>query len=233
MRREFHHEIDRLIADLVESGEMTIEMLDRAVTSLVDQDHELADEVIRTDDEVDRRYADIQNRIIRLMALQAPVASDLRLIASMFHVNIHVERMGDYALNVARMGKRSARHAEEPELAAQLREMGDIAMRVGRQALTSYAQRDVVSAEELATLDDGVDELNIAMFRRLVRLASESDEHLEWATHMILVARQVERWGDHAVNIGEATILVVTGDVVELSSNAPGEREQRRTSAGS
>lgn len=221
MRNDFHDEMDRLVDVLLSMGGDVTEMLDRAVRSLVDHDTALADQVIRADDDIDASYADVQNRAVRLMALQAPVASDLRLLASMLHVNIHVERMGDYALNVARMGKLSAEFREAPELTAQLREMATIAMDVGRHAIRSFAQRDVEAARELPAMDDGVDQLNLGIFRRLVQVAASDESRLEWATRMILVSRQIERWGDHAVDIGEATIFAVTGDMVELSSNAP------------
>lgn len=221
MRNHFHSEIDNLVDALVGMGEMVADMLSRGVRSLVRRDLSLADEVMRADDEVDARYVQVQNRIVRTMALQAPVASDLRLLSAMLHVNIHLERMGDYALNVARMAKLSANYRDEPELADQLREMADLAIEVGQEAVASFAQRDLDRAQFLPLLDDSVNQLNIGLFKRLVRLAAQDESHLEWATHMILVARQIERWSDHAVDIGEATIFAITGEMVELSSNTP------------
>lgn len=221
MRNHFHAEIDYLVDALVGMGEIVADMLARGVRSLVRRDLALADEVIRADDDVDARYVEVQNRIVRTLALQAPVASDLRLLSAMLHVNIHLERMGDYALNVARMAKLSADYSDEPELADQLREMAEIAIRVGQEAVASFAQRDLDRAQRLPLLDDSVDQLNIGLFKRLVRLASNDETYLEWATHMILVARQIERWSDHAVDVGEATIFAVTGEMVELSSNTP------------
>lgn len=221
MREDFHTEMDRLVDELVSIGDTVIDMLDESVRSLIEQDVELADTVMYVDDKVDAAYVDVQNRVVRLMALQAPVASDLRLLSSMLHVNIHLERMGDYAVTIARMGKLAAQYRGVAELNAQLREMADIAMQVGRRAITAIAHRDVHVARSLPALDDGVDRLNIGIFRRLVALAAQDESRLEWATHMILVARQLERWSDHAVDIGEATIFAVTGQMVELSSNAP------------
>lgn len=221
MRNDFHVEIDGLIDSMVSMADTSIDMLTRAVHTLETEDQEEADRVIRTDDVVDERYADVHTRAIRLMALQAPVASDLRLISSTLTVNIHLERMADYATNVAKMGKLSVPYAQDPELTRQLREMATIATRVARKSVTAYAHRDVEAAWGLPELDDGVDRLNIGMFHRLVRLAGQDFSHLEWATRMILVARQIERFGDHAVDIGEATIFAVTGEMVELSSNAP------------
>lgn len=221
MRDEFQGEIDALIDVLLRTGDTVIDMLDRALTALVEEDLELAAEVVRADDRVDATYADVQERVVKLMALQAPVASDLRLIATMLRVDIHLERMGDYAVNVARAVRRTSEYRDDPDLARQLREMGDLATEVARSALRAFGQRDVELARRLDDIDDGVDRLNIGVFQRLVRLAATDEERLRWATHMVLVARQIERFGDHAVDIGEATIFAVTGEVVELSSNEP------------
>lgn len=221
MREDFHAEMDRLIDELLSMGDTVIEMLDAAVDSLTAHDAELADRTIRTDRQVDDAYATVQQDAVRLVALQAPVASDLRLISAMQHVNIHVERMGDYAVNIAKMGKLSAGYRDDPELSAQLEEMAGIATEVAREALTAFAHRDIEAAWRLPRIDQGVNRLNIGVFHRLVRSAAEDETLLEWATRMILVSRQIERYGDHAVDIGEATIFAVTGETVELSSNEP------------
>ncbi|MBW3562501.1 MAG: phosphate signaling complex protein PhoU [Actinobacteria bacterium] len=221
MRNDFHAEMDRLIDELLSMGDVVIEMLDDAVTSLIEHDAELADRAIRTDSRVDDSYAMVQQDAVRLVALQAPVASDLRLISAMQHVNIHVERMGDYAVNIAKMGKLSAGFRDDPELSEQLREMAEIAIRVARAALGAFARRDAEAAWGLPEIDEGVNKLNIGVFHRLVRSAANDETLLEWATRMILVSRQIERYGDHAVDIGEATIFAVTGQTVELSSNEP------------
>lgn len=221
MRDDFHAEMDRLIDELLSMGDIVIDMLDEAIESLVTHDADLADRAIRTDSRVDQAYARVQQDAVRLVALQAPVASDLRLISAMQHVNIHVERMGDYAVNIAKMGKLSAGFRDDPDLSEQFREMAAIAIRVARQALTAFAHRDADAAWELPQIDQGVNKLNIGVFHRLVRAAAQDETLLEWATRMILVSRQIERYGDHAVDIGEATIFAVTGDTVELSSNEP------------
>ena len=222
MRNDFQEQLDQLMDGLVGMAEVADRMLDDAMQALADQSEEAADDVIRRDGIVDDAYERIQQGVLRLIALQAPVASDLRLLAAMLHVNIHIERMGDYATSVAKMVKRAAGFRDEPELGSQLVEMGGIARQVGREAIRSFVQRDVEAARRLPALDDGVDQLNIGLFHRLVRLAADDELRLEWATRMIVVARLVERYGDHAVDIGEQTIFAVTGSTVELSSNAPG-----------
>lgn len=224
MRNEFVGQKHDLVDRLVGTAEVADEMLGDAVRALAEQDAELAGEVVRRDNVVDTRYTETQDEIIRVISLQAPVASDTRLLASMLHVNIHLERMGDYATSVAKMARRAEGLKGKDELAAQIAEMAELAQRVGREAIRSYAQRDVELARELPAMDDGVDRLNRGIFERLVQLVAEDESRLEWAGKMILVPRLIERYGDHAVDIGEQTIFAVTGESIELSSNDPSDR---------
>lgn len=224
MRDEYHRQVDALLDILLSHGDVVEEMLGDALKAVAEHDRALADRVIERDNQVDRAYEEAQHGLLRTIALQAPVASDLRLLSAMLHVNIHVERMGDYAVSVAKMAKVAAPLTDDPQLADQLQEMGQIARRVADEGFRSFAHRDVDLAHTAARTDDGVDRLNIGIFRRLVRLAAEDERRVEWATHMILVARLVERWSDHAVDIAEQTIFVVTGSTVELSSNDPADQ---------
>jgi phosphate transport system protein len=216
---EFDAEREALTDALVRSGDAVVEMLDRAMGSLVRREEATATEVITTDDRVDAAFATLQHRIVAAMGLPGLELADHRELAALLHVNIHVERMGDYAVNVARASLRAAAEPRDAELAAQLEELGLLAADVARTAVRAFARRDVAAARRLPELDDRVDRLNVGIFRRLVQLAID-DSRLPWATHMILVARQVERYADHAVDIGEATIFATTGEVVELSSNS-------------
>jgi phosphate transport system protein len=224
VRNEFDGQKRDLIDGLVATSEIADGMLGDAIRALADQDAELAGEVVRRDNQVDTRYVETQEDILRVISLQAPVAGDTRLLASMLHVNIHLERMGDYATSVAKMARLSEGLKGKDDLAAQIAEMAELAQRVGREAVRSYAQRDVELARELPAMDDGVDRLNRGIFQRLVNLVAEDETRLEWASNMILVPRLIERYGDHAVDIGEQTIFAVTGESVELSSNDPRDR---------
>lgn len=223
MRDEFHELMGRLEEQLVGMNETAIEMLGDALSALRRADAAAAAEVIRRDGDVDRRYVEVQNGVFSAIALQAPVASDLRLLSSFVHVNIHVERMADYATSIARLARRSADLAADNELASQLVEMGSHAQRVGQEAMRSFTSRDAELAQRLPELDDAVDTLNRSILHRLVRLAAQDESRLEWVERVMLIPRSIERFGDHAVDIGEQTIFVVTGRMVELSSNAPGE----------
>lgn len=221
MRDAYQQELDALLDTLIEMGDISNEMLEAATNALIANDTELAEATRLRDREVDERYESVSAGVIRVMALQAPVASDLRLVSSMLHVNIHLERLGDYATSIAKAVLLSAELVDDPDIAQQLQEMGAAARQVASAAVRSYARKDVELARRLPEMDDPVDRLNIGLFHRLIRLAAQDELRLEWATHMILVARQLERYADHAVDIGEQTIFAVTGELVELSSNAP------------
>ncbi len=223
MRNEFVEQKDRLVDGLVGTGEIVDEMLGSAIRSLADHDAALAARVVARDNEVDQRYVDTQNDILRVIALQAPVAGDVRLLSSMLHVNIHLERMGDYATTIAKRAQHAEPLKSDSALTEQMLEMVELAQRVGREAMKSYAQKDLALARRLPELDDGVDRLNKGIFRRLIELATQDPSRLEWATSIMLVPRHVERYGDHAVDIGEQTIYAITGSTVELSSNDPDE----------
>lgn len=221
MRNEFVEQKADLVDRLVAMAEIADEMLGTAIKALATHDADLAAEVVERDNDVDDRYVGVQEEILRVIALQAPVAGDVRLLGSMLHVNIHVERMGDYATTVAKRAQQAEPLKSDDALTDQLLEMVELAQRVGREAIRSYAQKDVELARTLPGLDDGVDRLNRGVFRRLVELATQDASRLEWATSIMLVPRHIERYGDHAVDIGEQTIYAVTGSTVELSSNDP------------
>lgn len=221
MRDAFQADIDELLEQLVATAAHCDRMLEGALHALITPGSPGAAEIVARDNDIDRAYQQIQHDVLSLFALQAPVASDLRLLAAMLHANIHVERLGDYAAHVAKMARVVSHLDDEPELASRLEEMGIAACHVSRAALRSLTDRDVDLARRLPDLDDRVDRLNLEIFRRLVQLAGRDEDRLEWATHMIVVARSLERYGDHAVDIGEQTIYAVTGETVELSSNDP------------
>ena len=221
MRTEFHAQLDQLEEQLVEMAEIADEMLAEAIEALADRDPDRARAVVRRDGQVDDLYEEVQHGALRAIALQAPVASDLRLIAAILHVDIHLERMGDYATSIARMVKRSAELRDDPALRGQLQEMGEHARVVGQEAIRAFTTRDAELARRLPELDDRVDKLNHGIFHRLIELVAEDRSRMEWAENVMILPRAIERFGDHAVDIGEQAIFVVTGETIELSSNAP------------
>jgi phosphate transport system protein len=198
-RQHFQEELKRLEDSALGGIDMVLEQLDRVLEALEHQDIELAQIVILDDDRLDGRYLEVHQGILTLLARQAPVAGDLRLVAALLHLIKHVERMGDQCVTIAKLIPLSG---HEPPVRA---EMLDRILRMGRAARSEVVQtRAAFSARDVALAED------------LVR------QDREWAMHMTMVARALERVGDNAVDIGEVTAFVVSGLFREFSdSSAP------------
>jgi phosphate transport system protein len=197
--------------------DLVVAALDRATEALETRDVELAELVIADDDRIDGRYLEVHQGILSLLALQAPVAGDLRIVAALLHVIRHVERMGDQCVNIAKLVPLDGH--EPPvlgEISARITEMCRLARSQVLQAKQAFALRDAALAEDLARQDDALDRLNREIFQLALEGGTNIDAR-EWAMHMILVARYIERIGDHAVDIGEQTAFVVTGLFREFS----------------
>jgi phosphate transport system protein len=183
---------------------------------LIHQDDELAERVIAGDDSLDATYVDIEARILDLLARQTPVASDLRLVSAILHMNLHLERVGDMAVNIAKISKATRSLPTSETVVSHLQEMGALVGVMLRTAMEAFARRDVALAEQLDELDEPVDRLNRNMYREVAALASDP-QALEWGIHMNVVARQLERVGDHAVDIGEQVVFLLTGEFREFT----------------
>jgi phosphate transport system protein len=208
--------LDRLEAQLQEEGQRVVSAIRGAVRALGERDVELADEVIAFDDEVDGLFLDIQQGIQSLLALQTPVARDLRLLLAMLHVNLLLERTGDGCVTIAKLSKLVHDSDPDPALLAVLVEMGERAEDMVRVALDSFAQRDLAGAESLVERDDLIDRANRRFVERLVDLMAEP-ELREWGLRMVVAARTIERIGDRAVDIGEQTAYLLTAQFREFS----------------
>lgn len=208
--------LDRLEAQLQEEGQRVISAVQGAVRALGEQDVELADEVIAFDDEIDRLFLEVQTGIQNLLALQTPVARDLRLLLAMLHINLLLERSADGCVTIAKLTKLVADSGPDPALNDVLVEMGDRAEEMVRVALDSFASRDLPGAESLVELDDLIDRANRRFVERLVDLMAEP-ELREWGLRMVVAARTIERIGDRAVDIGEQTAYLLTAEFREFS----------------
>ena len=185
--------------------------LDRALETIQNQDVELASMVIADDDRIDGRYLEVHQGILSLLALQAPVAGDLRVVAALLHVIKHVERMGDQCVNMAKLVPLAGHQPPaDPQMLELIQRMGDQARRQVVQCGQAFERRDVEMAEDLVRQDDEIDRLNREVFHTALELGDDADRR-EWAMHMMLVGRCIERIGDNAVDIGEQTAFVVTG----------------------
>jgi phosphate transport system protein len=216
MRLTFQDELDQLGASLQEEGDLVLRSLRGALNALSRQDGELADEVIVFDDEVDARHHAIELAIEALLARQTPVAGDLRLVLAMLHVNLHLERMADYCVTVAKLVKLTDGLAGEPRLLDALDDMGTRAEEMTRVAMGSFAARDLAGAESLVELDELIDRANRRAVGEVVELGTDAARR-EWGLRMLVVSRCLERIGDHAVDIGEQTAYLVTGEHREFT----------------
>jgi len=210
-RRHFQDELAKLETQALGGLDLVAEALDRALETVAHRDIELASMVVADDDRVDGRYLEVHQGILSLLALQAPVAGDLRLVAALLHVIKHVERMGDQCVNMAKLVPLAGHEPpDDGEMLANIARMGELAGSLVVQAKQSFERRDAALAQDLVRQDDEIDQLNRRCFARALDIGDDPDTR-EWAMHMILVARCLERVGDNAVDIGEQTAFVVTG----------------------
>jgi phosphate transport system protein len=216
LRATFQDELDQIEKLLQEEGALVLRSLRGAINAVSDQDSELADEVIAFDDEIDGRYVQIEEGIQELLARQTPVAGDLRLVLAMLHINLHLERMADYCVTIAKLTKLSPDVDPNPRLLEGFEEMGSRAEEMIRVALDSFERRDLAGAESLVDLDELIDRANRRVVEHLLALGAEP-EMREYGLRMVLVSRALERIGDHAVDIGEQTAYLLTAEFREFT----------------
>jgi phosphate transport system protein len=225
VRRQFHAEIDAVEEAVQQTAAKARSLLAKALQTLVDDDVASCEEVIKGDDEIDKLYLDVERRILNLFALQTPVASDLRLLAVLLHVNLHLERIGDQAVNLAKIAKASSGLPRHPTLLQSLEEMGAIALRMVEAAMLALGRRDLELACKLPEMDDPIDRLNRGMLKTVLE-TSNDQRMLQWAIRMFVVSRQIERIGDNAVDIGEQVAFLITGEFQEFTDASHPEVEQ-------
>jgi phosphate transport system protein len=226
MRLSFHEELEQIEAALQEEGALVLRALRSSITALARQDAELADEVIAFDDEIDRRYFELEEAIESLLARQTPVAVDLRLTLAVLFVNLHLERMADYCVTIAKLTKLIRElGVDDDEIVGSIEEMATRAEEMIRVALDSFASRDLERAESLVDLDELIDRANRRAVEDVLALG-EAPAEREYGLRMLVVSRCVERIGDHAVDIGEQTAYLVTGEFREFTdASHPALRE--------
>jgi phosphate transport system protein len=220
--------LDRVEAELQEEGRRVLTGIRGAVRALGGRDVGLAAEVIAHDDEIDELFQQIERSIQSLLALQTPVARDLRLLLAMLHINLLLERSGDGCVTIAKLTQLVADADPDPALVEVLVEMGDRAEEMFGVALESFANRDLAGAESLVDLDEAIDRANRRFVERLVDVMAEPSLR-EWGLRMVVLARTIERIGDRAVDIGEQTAYLLTGEFREFSdASHPGEGTWRK-----
>jgi phosphate transport system protein len=223
-RISFHEQLHELERETLATADLAANALRQAVEAVVNRDTELAVMVIEGDDRIDGRYLDVHQGVLGLLARQAPVASDLRLVAAILHTIVHIERIGDLCVNVAKLvGPMGVGPVGAEEILAKIEAAGAQACDQIKQAQLAFAERRLDLAESLVGQDDVIDALNREVFNAAVEIGSADPEVREWAAHMMLIARYIERVGDHTVDIGEQIAFVISGEFREFTdASRPG-----------
>jgi phosphate transport system protein len=216
-RLHFQEELTRLEEQALGALDLVVVTLDRTLEALHHRDIELAAIVIQDDDRIDGRYLEVHQGILSLLALQAPVASDLRVVAALLHVIKHAERMGDQCVNIAKILPITGTEPPvDEDILTKVERMGVLARSEVSQSKQAFLLRDVALAEDLVRQDEEINQLNKEIFARAVEIGTDPDVR-EWAMTMMLVARALERIGDNAVDVGEQIAFVVSGLFREFS----------------
>ncbi len=216
-RSSFHDQLAALQRDLLRMGVFVSEAIDKAVHSLAKLDIPLAHEVIAGDDTVDKMLIDIEKRCLQLMALQQPMAGDLRAIGTALKIVTDLERMADHATDIAKVTVR----LEGETLIRELVHIPRMARRVQemtREAMEAFVTRDVERAKQMIAMDDEIDTTYKRIFDNILEIMQVEPQHVKQATYLLLVAMYLERVGDHATNLGEWTIYMVTGELKDMNA---------------
>lgn len=216
-RQHFTEELTRIEAQALGGLDLVADQLQRAMEAIQHQDVELAALVIANDDVVDGRYLEVHQGLLTILALQAPVAGDLRVLAALLHIMKNIERMGDQCVNIAKTVPLTGHEApRSQELVDLLMKMGTAARGEIQQSKRAFAERNVDMAWDLVRQDREINQLNRDIFQFAIAVGDDVQVR-EWATHMVMVSRAIERIGDNAVDIGEQTAFIVSGLFREFS----------------
>jgi phosphate transport system protein len=219
--RHFQEELEALQGRLLEMGGLAEERVSAAVQSLVSRDIDAIERVLYGDEPINALHVEIDNRCFKLLALHQPMATDLRAIVAAVKINTDLERVGDLAVNIAEAAKRYATHPPVKKL-IDIPQMGDIAQEMLHDALDAFVRRDTKLAQQVLNEDDRLDGLKTQIFRELLDYMLRDPSTVEPALDLILVSRHLERIGDHATNIAEDVIFMVSAlDVRHHTPNTP------------
>jgi phosphate transport system protein len=218
----FREELETLQSRLLEMGGLAEERVRAAVQGLVTRDPALFEKVLLGDEPINQLHIEVDNRCFRLLALHQPMATDLRAIVAAVKINTDLERVGDLAVNIAEAGTRYISHPPVKKL-IDIPQMGDIAQSMLRDALDAFVKRDTRLAHEVLNEDDRLDSLKTQVFRDLLTFMLKDQGTVEPSLDLILVSRHLERIGDHATNIAEDVIFMVSALDVRHHPPAPVE----------
>jgi phosphate transport system protein len=218
--RHFQDDLDALKQRLLAMGGLAEERVRESVRGLMDRDSAALDAVLRGDQPINDLHIELDDRCFKLLALHQPMAADLRVIVAAVKINTDLERVGDLAVNIAEAGKRYLRHAPVKPL-IDIPRMGELAQSMLRDALDAFVRRDIALAEAVLAQDDIVDGLKTQIFRELLTYMLQDPATIEPALDLILISRHLERIGDHATNVAEDVIFILSAkDVRHPGSGA-------------
>jgi phosphate transport system protein len=207
--RHFQDELDALKERLLAMGGLAEERVRESVRGLMDRDHAALDGVLSGDEPINDLHMEVDDRCFKLLALHQPMAADLRVIVAAVKINTDLERVGDLAVNIAEAGKRYLQHPPVKPL-IDIPRMGELAQKMLRDSLDAFVRRDMVLAEAVLAADDTLDALKTQIFRELLTYMTQTAETIEPALDMILISRHLERIGDHATNVAEDVIFILS-----------------------
>jgi phosphate transport system protein len=220
VRRNFHHELDVVRDDIVRMAGLVSEALARATRAFLDGDLTAADEILHGDDVIDTLALSVEERCYQLLALQQPMASDLRAITSAIRLTAEIERAGDLVVNIMKASRRIYGADINPRTRGLLERLGGEVHRLLRLAIDAYVDQDVGLASALDDMDDAVDALHVDFIESIFEIHESGELPLQVAVQLALVGRFYERIGDHAVNIGERVRYLCTGWLPEHTGAA-------------
>jgi phosphate transport system protein len=218
--RHFQDELEQLKTRLLEMGGLAEDRVRSSVRALVDRDFALVEKVLVSDVAINQLHIEIDDRCFKLLALHQPMAADLRAIVSAVKINTDLERVGDLAINIAEAAARYLQHAPVKQL-IDIPKMAVIAQDMLRDALDSYVRRDLVLAQQVLDRDDELDTLKTLVFRELLSQMLRDQSVVEPALDLVLISRHLERIGDHATNVAEDVIFMVTAKDVRHHQEEP------------
>ncbi len=215
-RNSFDSKLEQLHQDLMNMGAAVEKQIIDTIDALKNQDEKLADSVIKSDDIIDKYEEDIENKCIRLMATEQPIAIDLRRIFMSSKVITDLERMSDHAVDIAKIAKKLKGKEYIKEL-VDIPKMAEIVEKMLKEALKAYVERDVIKAREVCIMDDEVDGLYKNIFKELLDIMREDSNTVEQAGQFLFVCKYLERMADHTTNICEWTLYLETGEKLNLN----------------
>ncbi len=220
LRKSFHEELDEIQTGIVRMAALVTESVPRATESLLESNLELAQQLITDDDELDYLSVHLEERCHQVLALQSPMAGDLRALSTALRLNAELERSGDLAVNIAKATRRIYGTRYDATLRGLLVRMSEEACRLVRLAIDSYVDRNAGLAAALDDIDDQLDGLNRDCVQAVFQAHNDGAIDLQAAVQLCLISRYYERIGDHAVNIGERVVYMVTGWLPEHTGSA-------------